>query len=132
MYAESGATRGIYMRNKTTMSRSNRAKGAKGQKEVQQLLLNKFNELEPDDCRSNPMGAGGEDILLSPMARKLLPLNIEVKRSKNIAMSRNMEQAKHHGDYEPAVFYREDRNKNWYVSVNADYLLNLLRQVSNE
>lgn len=108
---------------------SNKAKGRKGQQEIQQLILKYFPELEPDDCRSNPMGASGEDILLSPAARKLVPLNIEVKRSKAIAMCRNMEQARGHGVYNPSVFYREDRDKTWYVSIEAAYLFELLNKV---
>jgi hypothetical protein len=38
-----------------------------------------FPELEADDVTSRSMGCPGEDILLSPKARKLLPVCIEAK-----------------------------------------------------
>jgi len=93
---------------------------------VQKLLLETFPELEEDDCRSNPMGSQGEDILLSPTARKLLPWNIEVKRKKRIAAVKYMEQARDHGDYEPVVFFREDRGQ-WYSIVTSEYLMRLMK-----
>ena len=46
-------------------------------------LLETFPDLEPDDIKSTVMGDSGEDIQLSPLARKIIPLTIEVKRRKN-------------------------------------------------
>ena len=109
-------------------ARSNKNKGRLGQQEVQKLILEYFPELEPDDCRSNPMGAGGEDILLSPRARKLLPWNIEVKRKKKIGAVRFMEQADYHGKYKPVAFFREDRGK-WYACLEADELLQIMQRL---
>ena len=106
--------------------RSNKSKGRKGQQEVQAMILKHLPTLQPDDCRSNPMGSDGEDILLSPEARKALPWNIEVKRKKSIAACRFIEQATGHGEYEPVVFFREDRGQ-WYAMVNADYLFELVK-----
>ena len=71
------------------------------------------------------MGAGGEDIMLSPAARKVLPYNIEVKRKKAIAICRFLEQADSHGKHNPLSFFREDRGK-WYVAMEADHFLALL------
>lgn len=111
---------------------SNKAKGRNGQKEVQELILKHFPELHPDDCRSNPMGAQGEDLLLSPLARRTLGnIQIEVKRSKRIAACRYMEQANEHGDYKPVAFFREDRGP-WFACVYADFLLELLRKLDND
>lgn len=106
---------------------SNKAKGRNGQKEVQQLILKHFPELEHDDCRSNPMGSDGEDILMSPACRRLLPWNIEVKRKKKIGCVRYMEQAGEHGGHEPVAIFREDRGE-WYACITADYLFKLVRK----
>ena len=103
-------------------------KGRTGQKEVQQLLLTYFPTLEADDCRSNPMGSDGEDILLSPAARKLLPWNIEVKRKKKIGAVRFMEQANHHGAFKSVAIFREDRGV-WYACIEAEYLLELMQKL---
>lgn len=105
---------------------SNKNKGRLGQQEVQALLLKYFPELEADDCRSNPMGSDGEDILMSPACRKILPWNIEVKRKKRIAAVRYMEQAGEHGKYQPVALFREDRGE-WYACITADYLFKLVR-----
>ena len=115
---------------------SNKSKGRTGQQEVQKLLLRHFPELEHDDCRSNPMGSDGEDILLSPAARKILPWNIEVKRKKSVGAARFMEQCDDHGKWEPVCFFREDKRKGpivptiqgeWFVVVRASYLLELMK-----
>ena len=50
---------------------SSKAKGRLGQQEVRDKILKTFPELEPDDVRSTAMGQSGEDIQLSPRARKL-------------------------------------------------------------
>ena len=110
----------------STRARSNKQKGRLGQQEIQKLILKHFSELEADDCRSNPMGASGEDILLSPAARKLMPWNIEVKRKKAFAAARFMEQAGCHGHHQPVAFFREDRGP-WYAIIDADYLFELLK-----
>ena len=108
---------------------SNKAKGRLGQQEIQKLILTLFPELEEDDVRSTSMGASGEDLLLSPAARKLMPWNIEVKRKKAIAAARFMEQAGEHGHHKPVAFFREDRGP-WYACVDAKYLLELVRVIS--
>lgn len=105
---------------------SNKAKGRTGQQAIRDLILSVFPELEADDVRSTSMGSSGEDLLLSPAARKLLPWNIEVKRKKKIAACRFMDQAKSHGNYKPVAFFREDHGP-WYACVDARYLLELKR-----
>ena len=60
-------------------SRSAKAKGRRLQQKVRDLLLEKFSEeLEPDDIRSAIMGESGEDLKLSPAARKLIPYSFEL------------------------------------------------------
>ena len=65
------------------MSRAGKAKGRTGQQEVRNKLLETFPEFEPDDIKSTTMGDSGEDIQLSPAARKAMPITIEVKRRKS-------------------------------------------------
>ena len=47
-------------------------KGKRLQNKVRDLILEKFNQLEPDDVRSVTMGDSGEDILLSPVVNYFL------------------------------------------------------------
>ena len=65
------------------MSRAAKAKGRTGQNEIRDKLLEVFPEFEEDDIKSTTMGDTGEDIQLSPAARKKLPITIEVKRRKS-------------------------------------------------
>lgn len=58
---------------------SAKAKGRALQQLLCRELLGAFMTLEPDDVTSRSMGAGGEDILLSPAARKLIPYSFECK-----------------------------------------------------
>jgi hypothetical protein len=61
-------------------TRSAKNKGKRLQNDVRDLILETFTELEPDDVRSTTMGDSGEDILLSPAARKLFPFATEKKK----------------------------------------------------
>ena len=63
-------------------SRSAKNKGKRLQNSVRDLLLETFNQLEPDDIRSAIMGESGEDIKLSPAARKIIPYSFECKIKK--------------------------------------------------
>ena len=63
---------------------SAKAKGRRLQQKVRDLLLETFTELEPDDIRSTSMGVSGEDLQLSPAARKLIPFAIECKNQEKL------------------------------------------------
>jgi len=58
---------------------SAKAKGRRLQQKVRDLILETFSELEEDDVRSTSMGAGGEDVQLSPLARRKFPFSVECK-----------------------------------------------------
>lgn len=99
---------------------SAKAKGRNLQKWVRDKILAKFPHLEPDDVRSTSMGAGGEDVQLSPAARELMPYTIECKNMAKIAVYNYYEQAKQHGKGEPLVVIKQNNSKP-LVIVDADY-----------
>lgn len=108
-------------------ARSAKAKGRVGQQEVRDSLLKAFPELHPDDVKSQIMGVNGEDIVLSPRAREVLPLSIEVKRRRDFkTMYQYLSQAVQDGKYEPVVFLRGDRQE-WLALCKADYFMELLK-----
>ena len=110
------------------MSRSAKAKGRLGQQEIIDKLLETFPEFEKDDIQSAIMGDTGADIKLSPQARKILPLAIEVKRRKGEMKTvyGYIEQAVSHGNGEPVVFYRSDKRP-WIVMVGLQHYMDLIR-----
>ena len=72
---------------------SAKAKGRRLQQKVRDLLLETFTELEPDDIRSTSMGVSGEDLQLSPAARKLIPFAIECKNQEKLNVWDSLKQA---------------------------------------
>lgn len=104
---------------------SSKAKGRRLQQWVVDLLLKKFHTLEPDDVRSTSMGASGEDILLSPAARKLIPFSIECKNLASMALFQWYDQAVKNTPKgsEPLVVAKANHRKP-VVIVDAEYFFN--------
>lgn len=105
---------------------SAKAKGRSFQQWVRDYILSMFLQLEPDDVKSTSMGAQGEDIQLSPAARKLIPYQIECKAKARAQVYTWYEQAKSHGKYEPIVLVKQDR-KAPLVIVDAKHFFSLLK-----
>ena len=110
---------------------SSKQKGRKGQQIVRDAILAMFPELEPDDVRSTAMGQSGEDLQLSPAARKVLPYQIEVKNKARSQIHSYHDQAKTHGNYTPLVFVKMDRKETLAI-IEMDKFLELLRKVANK
>ena len=109
--------------------RSAKNKGKRLQNTIRDLILEKFNsKLEPDDVRSITMGDSGEDILLSPAARKLFPFSVECKNQEKLNIWGALEQAEENsGDHSPLVIFKRNRSKT-YAVLEFDRLLELLNE----
>ena len=106
--------------------RSAKNKGKRLQNKVRDLILEKFNQLEPDDVRSITMGDSGEDILLSPAARRLFPFSVECKNQEKLNIWSSIEQAENNsGNHPPLVIFKRNRTKT-YAVLEFDKLLELL------
>lgn len=109
-------------------SQSAKAKGRKLQQAVRDAILQSFSTLEADDVRSTSMGAGGEDVLLSPKARKLFPYSVECKNLAKIAVYNYYQQAQTNcGKHEPLVVIKQNRCKPLAV-VDLDHFMELVRR----
>lgn len=91
------------------------------------MLLANAPELEPDDVKSTSMGAGGEDVQLSPAARKVYPFNIECKSRAKMAVYQDYQQAMTHGKHEPVVVVKQNMCKPLVV-VDAEYFFKEFRK----
>jgi len=69
-------------------TQSAKAKGRKLQQWVRNVILELIHTLEPDDVKSTSMGAGGEDVQLSPAAR-------EQYRKRGLNERRRRQKPKH-------------------------------------
>jgi hypothetical protein len=108
--------------------RSAKNKGKRLQNKVRDLILEKFNQLEPDDVRSVTMGDSGEDILLSPAARKLFPFSTECKNQEKLNIWSSLEQSEtNSGKHIPIVIFKRNRSKT-YVALEFEKLLELLNE----
>lgn len=110
---------------------SAKQKGRLLQQYVRDLLLKSFPSLASDDIRSTSMGAGGEDIQLSSAARKMVPYQIECKSKAASQIHTYYEQAKMHGDYEPLVIVKKNRDVILAI-VSLDHLIKLIQENNNK
>lgn len=107
---------------------SGKAKGRKLQQVVRDKILEAFPTLEPDDCRSTSMGASGEDIQLSPAARKLFPYSVEAKARASISVYAWYQQAKTNApkDMEPLLVIKQNYGKPLVV-IDLDSFMELCK-----
>lgn len=115
-------------RSQTTISvmpiktSSAKAKGRALQQFVRDTILRLTPSLEPDDVKSTAMGQGGEDVQLSPAARKYWPFSIECKSRASIAVYTWYRQAvsNQKKKTEPILVIKANRQKPLVV-VDAEY-----------
>lgn len=103
---------------------SSKAKGRLLQQWVRDKILDLFPVLEPDDVKSTGMGQKGEDVQLSPAARKLFPYSVECKNRTTVSVYAWYKQAKANAPRgtEPILVIKQNRDKP-LVILDADYFL---------
>ena len=104
-------------------TRSAKNKGKRLQNNVRDLILEKFTQLEPDDVRSTTMGDSGEDVLLSPAARKLFPFSVECKNQEKLNIWSSLEQAEENAEKgKPVLVFKRNRSKTYAVLQIEDFI----------
>ena len=108
---------------------SAKAKGRRLQQWVRDRLYSTFPALEEGDIRSTSMGAGGEDLLFSPAARRLFPYSVECKNNAKNAIYKVMEQATANcpKGATPLAIIKADQRKPLAV-VDADHFFKLTKR----
>ena len=109
-------------------TRSAKNKGKRLQNTVRDILLETFkDDLEPDDIRSQIMGMSGEDIVLSPAARKLIPYSIECKNQEKLNIWSSLEQAEGNSkESTPVLVFKRNRSKT-YAAVELKEFIKLIK-----
>lgn len=109
--------------------RSAKSKGRKLQNHVRDKLLELYPQLECDDIKSAIMGQSGEDVILSPAARKLIPFSFECKARKSMAtLYQWFAQATgHHITASPVLILKQDRAKPLAV-IDLELFLELIQR----
>jgi hypothetical protein len=113
---------------------SRKAKGRALQDWVRDTLREIFPSLEPDEVTCAIMGESGQDIKLSPAARKLIPFSFECKNVEKLNVWAAFEQAvtnctkinkKTSSPMEPLLIMKKNRRQPLAV-IDAKYLLELI------
>ena len=108
---------------------SAKAKGRNLQKWTRDLILEHFPDLELDDVRSTSMGCGGEDLQLSPAARKKFGFSIECKNCERLNVWDAYDQScANSGDYEPLLIMKKNRKKPLVV-LDAEAFIKLMTKL---
>lgn len=94
-----------------------KSKGRRFQQRVATSIREAFPVLGDDDVRSTSMGAQGEDIQMSPLARTLLPLSIECKCVERLNVWQCLEQAATNTpkDATPCLVFSKNRSATYAV-----------------
>ena len=106
---------------------SKKGKGRRLQNFVRDRLVTSFPSLEDDDIRTAIMGENGEDIKLSPAARKLIPYSFECKNQERLNIWGSLKQAEDNcpEDREPVLIFKRNRSKT-YAVIEIDEFIELI------
>mgnify|MGYP003145887564 CR=1 FL=1 len=108
--------------------KSCKAKGRKLQNFVRDMLREIYSpDLEDDDIKSQTMGMTGEDIILTPAARKLIPFSFECKNVERLQMWRAIDQCESNikDCNTPAVVFKKNGKKP-YVAIPFEIFCDIL------
>jgi hypothetical protein len=105
---------------------SAKAKGRRLQQYARDRFLAVFKMLGADDISSRSMGAAGEDLLLSPRARRFIPFSVECKNQEALNIWKALEQADR-GDRDPLLVFKRNHSDT-YCALPFDALLDLLEE----
>ena len=116
------------MEQLTTMNpKSVKAKGRALQNCLRDKLRKAFPGLHEDDIKSQTMGMTGEDIVLTPAARKKIPYSFECKNQERIQIWKFLEQAESNAaEYDPILVIKKNRRKP-YVVLDLDKFIELIK-----
>ena len=111
-------------------AKSSKAKGRRLQNFVRDTLRyifiekwTKLPKLEEDDIKSQTMGMCGEDIVLSPAAKKLIPYSFECKNVEKLNIWSALEQAETNCDGRtPIVVFKRNRSKTFVAIEFSEWL----------
>lgn len=107
---------------------SAKQKGRLLQQLIRDKILDAFPRLEPDDVKSTSMGAQGEDIQLSPAARRWFPYSVEAKSRASVGVYAWYQQAKANApkDVEPILVIKQNHSKPLVV-IDLDAFMELVK-----
>jgi len=110
--------------------KSAKAKGRNLQNLVRDKLRSIFlgEVLEEDDIKSQTMGMSGEDIVLTPTAKKVIPYSFECKNTERLNLWKSLQQCESNcEDRNPVLVIKRNRSE-VYAIIKFDKFLNLIKE----
>jgi hypothetical protein len=110
--------------------KSAKAKGRNLQNLVRDKLRSIFvgKALEEDDIKSQTMGMSGEDIVLTPTAKKVIPYSFECKNTERLNLWKSLDQCESNcEDRNPVLVIKRNRSE-VYAIIKFDKFLNLIEE----
>ena len=88
-----------------------KGKGRRLQNFLRDKIYDYFPSLREGDVKTAVMGESGEDIILSPAARDLIPFSFECKNQERLNIWESLSQSEENcGDNIPAVVFKNKDN----------------------
>ena len=82
--------------------------------------------LETNDIESQVMGMSGEDIVLSPAAKRVIPYSFECKNQERLNLWSSLEQAEGNSqERNPCLIFKRNRSKT-YAVIEFEHFLELI------
>jgi len=109
--------------------RYSKAKGRKLQNLLRDKLRVAYPSLEEDDIKSQTMGMPGEDIVLSPAARREIPYSFECKNVERLSFWATVEQCEANckEGITPTIVVKKNRKKP-YVAIPLESFIRLISE----
>ena len=109
--------------------KSAKAKGRNLQNLVRDKLRSIFvgKVLEEDDIKSQTMGMGGEDIVMSPAAKKIIPYSFECKNVEKLNVWNALEQAETNCEGRTPVLVFKRNHSKTYIAIELDSWLETIK-----
>ena len=105
---------------------SKKGKGRRLQNYVRNTLLEAFKSLEEDDVKAAIMGESGEDIKLSPAAKRKIRYSFECKNLERLNIWQAIEQSETNcEDRTPVVVFKRNRSKT-YLTIEFNEFVKLI------
>ena len=111
---------------------SRKGKGRRLQNFLKEKLYNYFPTLREGDVKTAVMGESGEDIILSPAARDLIPFSFECKNQERLNIWESLSQSEQNCDkYTPAVVFKRNRSKT-YIALELEEFLQIIGEKNEQ
>ena len=91
-----------------------------------------YPQLHEDDIKSQTMGMGGEDIVLSPAARKLIPFSFECKNQETLPLWKSLAQAEDNSNGRNPVLVIKRNRSGVYAVIPFNVFTTLIERMVNE